>query len=172
MGIRNTPWTVGASTLEFLCVSKIPIAHKISKAQRLTKKKAFENFDDTAEDTTKQKEYKAKQRKWVKDNFEVAGDYRPERLYAKMASGRWADVTFAGASFLVDGKKELYEEWKRQGNNADVSDRLESLFKSISLRREEDGMTTIGTRFKLDAAKIGRQTSSHHPYRQPLNQPG
>jgi hypothetical protein len=133
------------------------------------RKPAFDHLEDTAEDTALQKAYKATQRQWIQDNFEIPGDYRPERLYAKMASGRWADITFAGSSFLVDGEAKLYEQWKRQGTNSTMSDALESIFKAVSLKREENGMTTIGTSFKMDAAKICRQIQLYHQYHQPLN---
>ncbi|KAK4161607.1 hypothetical protein QBC43DRAFT_302779 [Cladorrhinum sp. PSN259] len=110
----------------------------------------FSNLDDHDDDTEGTKKFKAKQREWVKNNFEVAGDYRPERLYAKMAAARWNEMSFAGPSFTVNGVEETWEEWKLNKANRTVAAAFEKIIKTTWADRAEEGLTAIGTRFNLD----------------------
>ncbi|UKZ80878.1 hypothetical protein TrVFT333_008643 [Trichoderma virens FT-333] len=123
----------------------------------------WEKFEDAPDDDDAKKNRKKKQRDFIHNNFEVPGDYRPERLYAKMASGWWGEgVSFAGPSSMADKSSDEYATWKEVKENDHASSTLESIFKDISLKREEDGMTTIGTRFNLDG-KIPEHDATYAP---------
>ncbi len=116
----------------------------------------MKDYKDKPTDTEEEKQLNASQREWVSSCFELPGDYTPERLYAKFADARWSDVCFAGKSFVVNGKLESYEAWKRRSlENAKLSLAFESTFKEICIARQLQGYTTIGTRFNLkDARKV------------------
>ncbi|KAI1293913.1 hypothetical protein F5Y03DRAFT_373909 [Xylaria venustula] len=110
---------------------------------------------DKATDSEEEKATNAAQREWVRKCFQLPGDYSSERLYAKFADARWSDVCFAGKSFTINGKPESYDAWKRRSlENARLSLAFESTFKEICIARQFQGLTTIGTRFRLKDARI------------------
>ncbi|KAK3360759.1 hypothetical protein B0T25DRAFT_602581 [Lasiosphaeria hispida] len=110
-------------------------------------------YKDEEGDSEVDKEFKRKKREWIANTFQLPGDYRAERLYAKFADARWGGESFrfVGRSFVVDGVSQTYEVWKMASRaNAQVANAFESVFKSIWIDRQLSGLTTIGTRFSLD----------------------
>ncbi|KAK0707165.1 hypothetical protein B0T21DRAFT_377299 [Apiosordaria backusii] len=135
------------------------------------------DFTDKPGDSQRLKDYNKKQRDWIANCFQLPGDYRPERLYAKFADARWGNFRFVGRSFVVNGIEEDYPVWRQDNlNNAKVANAFESVFKDIWTERQMAGLTTIGTKFNLDnPANVARPalyppvTMVHqgYPYRMP-----
>lgn len=113
----------------------------------------FSNLDDNDEDEENKKKFKARQREWIAKNFTVEGDYRPERLYAKMSAARWNELEFHGSSFVVEGVPELWEEWKKEKANRTTAAAFEKIIKTTWMDRAAEGLSAIGTRFNFDGAK-------------------
>lgn len=113
----------------------------------------FATYQDQPNDTPEKKEINRQNREWIANNFEVPGDYRPERLFAKMSAARWNEMTFAGTSFTLNGKTETWEAWSKKLENLSAAQTIRYLFERIWLEREIQGWTSIGTRFALDGDK-------------------
>ncbi|KAH7064064.1 hypothetical protein BKA63DRAFT_586612 [Paraphoma chrysanthemicola] len=106
---------------------------------------AHDDKDD--EDT---KKWKEETRKWIEDNFDVPGDYRPEQLYAKMASARWSDIRFDRGSFTIKGKPVNWDSWSKIPGNADIADSFKMIMGKICREREKSGLTSAGFSFTMD----------------------
>lgn len=88
-----------------------------------------------------------------------------------MSDARWDNVMFAGPSFHANGQKKAYEDWKRLPENIEISAALEHLIKIVCNKREVDGLTNIGTRFKLDDEKTKlRMSPSISSYHEPTKE--
>lgn len=109
------------------------------------------DYSDEPDDSDDLREYKRKQREWIDKSFQLPGDYRAERLYAKFADARWGNFKFVGKTFMIDGVARDYPVWKLASlKNARVANAFENVFKDIWVERQMAGLTTIGTRFNLD----------------------
>lgn len=105
------------------------------------------------------RQWKKERRDWIKNNFNVAGDYRPEQLYAKMSSARFADIRFDRSSFRVDGKTLDWETWKRVPGNAGIASAFQMIMAQVCFDREKAGLTSAGFNFKMDPSRpLGEQS--------------
>ncbi|CAM1508036.1 Fc.00g048840.m01.CDS01 [Cosmosporella sp. VM-42] len=109
-----------------------------------------QDLRDDPNDDEATKQYKKERRQWIADNFDVPGDYRPERLYAKMADAHWNDMKFEKSSFIIDGKRTNWDSWSRIGDNRKVADSLKMILQNICYERETQGLTSAGFSFKFD----------------------
>lgn len=124
------------------------------------------DFSDKEGDSEDLREYKRKQREWIDKSFQLPGDYRPERLYAKFADARWSNFKFVGKTFVIDGVPRDYPVWRLANEqNAAVSLAFEAVFKEIAIKREMKGLTTIGTKFNLDdPAKLASRPATYREF--------
>ncbi|GJC97844.1 hypothetical protein ColKHC_06670 [Colletotrichum higginsianum] len=91
-------------------------------------------------------------KEWLQKHFQVPGDYRPERIFAKFADAHWSQVSLVTNPFNKDDLKSVYEQWKNSSEkNASIGNAFEKVFQVIAVQRQNQGLTTIGTRFNLDA---------------------
>ncbi|KAK2051795.1 hypothetical protein LY76DRAFT_673537, partial [Colletotrichum caudatum] len=114
---------------------------------------AFDTYDDNPLDTPEKRQYNKEMREWLQKYFQVPGDYRPERIFAKFADAHWSQVSLVTNPFNKDDLNSVYEQWKNSSEkNASIGNAFEKVFQVIAVQRQNQGLTTIGTRFNLDAA--------------------
>ncbi|OBR08062.1 hypothetical protein CH63R_09583 [Colletotrichum higginsianum IMI 349063] len=112
----------------------------------------IDTYDDNPLDPPEKRQYNKEMREWLQKHFQVPGDYRPERIFAKFADAHWSQVSLVTNPFNKDDLKSVYEQWKNSSEkNASIGNAFEKVFQVIAVQRQNQGLTTIGTRFNLDA---------------------
>ncbi|KAI0526152.1 hypothetical protein F5B22DRAFT_589306 [Xylaria bambusicola] len=88
------------------------------------------------------------QREFIENEFDVPGDYRIERLYAKLTSANWNNFDMDNSVFLdSDGKVMKYDDWKDDDDAA--ASAFSSLCSSWARAMNKKGLTTLGIKVSL-----------------------
>ncbi|KAK6860845.1 hypothetical protein PG995_004481 [Apiospora arundinis] len=87
------------------------------------------------------------QREFIENEFDVPGDYRIERLYAKLTSANWNNFDMDQSKFIIDGTEMSYDDWKDDDDKA--ASAFSSLCSSWARDMNKRGLTTLGIKVTL-----------------------
>ncbi|GAW23683.1 hypothetical protein ANO14919_132580 [Xylariales sp. No.14919] len=87
-------------------------------------------------------------REFIEKEFDIPGDYRIERLYAKLSSANWNNFDMEHSKFFNDDGKEItFDEWEDEDEREAA--RFQSFCNSWARSMERRGLTTLGLKITL-----------------------
>jgi hypothetical protein len=96
---------------------------------------------------------------WISQEFSLPGDYRIERIYAKLSSAKWGnpDYKLSQAGFY-DTERKSPRSLEEYMVDKDTSALLAFFFQRWAVEMEEEGHSTCGVSFSIEKKKDVKAT--------------